>query len=115
MLVSSLLQWEKEDTHIIMLNELATSANGNTQGTKHALTLAQIRLAILFILHIHSKRLALQEYLEIRIMLKNGMRRNLVDHALQGSSSRFYKVGIETANGLFLWWWGNYDTGIVVV
>jgi hypothetical protein len=98
-----------------MLNELATSANGNTQGTKHALTLTQIRLAILFILHINSKCLALQEYLEVCIMLKNGMRRNLVDHALQGSPSGFYKVGIKTANGLFLWWWGNDDTGVVVV
>lgn len=98
-----------------MFNELATSTNGNTQGTKHAFTLTQIRLTILFILHVHPKRLALQEYLKIRIMLKNGMRRNLVDHALQSSSSRFYKVGIETANGLFLWWWGNDDTGVVVV
>lgn len=105
----------KNDTHIIMLNELATSTNGNTQRTKHALALTQVRLTILFILHVQSKGLALQEYLEICIMLENRMRCNLINHTLQCSSSGFYKVGIETANGLFLWWRGDDDSGVVVV
>lgn len=98
-----------------MFNELATSTDGNTQRTEHALALAQIRLAIFLVLHVYSKGLALQEDLKISIMLKNRVRSNLIDHPLQGSSSGFDKVGIKPANCLFLWWRGNDNTGVVVV
>lgn len=66
-------------------------------------------------LDVDIERFALEEELEVTIMLKYGMCGCLVQHALKSSPSRLDKVGIKAANGLFLWGRGDYDARIIIV
>lgn len=96
-----------------MLNELPTTTK--PKRAEHPLTLSQIRLLVLLMLNVQIERLALQENLQIAIILQNRMRSRLIKHTLQCSSSGLDEIGIESANGLLLWWRRYHDAGIIAV
>jgi len=48
-------------------------------------------------------------------MLKDGVRRDLVEHPLQSGSPRLDEVAIEAADGLLLRRRRYHDAGVVVV
>lgn len=52
-----------------MLYKLPTSADVDSERAQHPLVLAYIRLAVLLVFDVKVERFALQEYLEIGIML----------------------------------------------
>lgn len=102
-------------TNIIMLNELATASDRDTDSAKHAFTLAQPGILALFVLDIDVESLALQEYLQVSVVLQYGMRGDFVEHALKRLPTGFHKVRIKTSNSLLLGRRRYNDTGVVVV
>lgn len=98
-----------------MLYKFPTSTNIDPERAQHALVLTQVWFTILLILYVNVECFALQEYLEVGIMLKHGVRSGLVKHALKRRSSRLDKVRIESANCLLLWGRWYNDTRIITV
>lgn len=98
-----------------MFNEFPPSSNRYSERAQHALVLAKVRLAVLLVLDIYAKRIAFQKQFQIRIMLKNRMCCDLIEHAFQRRSPRLNKVRIKPPNGLLLRRWGNNNTGVIVM
>lgn len=104
-------QW----THVVMLDKLGAAAN-RQHATKHAtLCFGQTNVFALLVLDVDVERVAFQEQLQVGIVLQDGVGRGLVQHALQGSSSRLDKVLVEAADGLLLWGWRHHNSRVVVV
>lgn len=82
---------------------------------EHALVLSQAGVLAFLILDVHVESLALEEQLQIAIMLQHRVGSRLVEHALQSSTARLDKIGVEATDGLFFWGWRDNDTGVVVV
>ena len=98
-----------------MLDKFTTSTDINAKGAEHALVLTEVRLSVLLVLDIEVESLAFQEDFEVPVLLENGMRRDLVQHALQRCSSRLDEIGIETTNGLLLRGRRHNHTGVAVM
>jgi hypothetical protein len=68
-----------------MLDKLATATRQHA--TKHALALAQANIFAFLVLDINIESIALEEELQVAVVLKNGMRGYPVEHAFQGGTS----------------------------
>lgn len=101
------------EAYIVVLDEL--SATTRQHRPKHALALAKAGVLALLVLDIDIEGVALEEQLEITVVLQNWMRRRLVEHALQCRTSRFDEIGIESTYRLLLRRRGDDDSGIVAV
>jgi len=66
-------------------------------------------------LDIDVETLALEEELQIGIMLQHRMRRNLVQHPLQRLPPALDEIAFEATDGLFLGRRGHDDAGAVSV
>lgn len=82
---------------------------------KHAFALPDARVLALLVLDVDIESVALKKQLQVTVVLQNGVRGRLVEHALQGSASRLNEVGLEAAHSLLLWRRRDDDAGVVVV
>jgi hypothetical protein len=101
--------------HVVMLDEFSASTHADSKRAKHTLALTKIWLSILLVLDVHVESLTLKEDFEVAIMLEYRMSGNLVEHALQGSSSRLHEVGIKSAHRLLLGRRRHNHAGVVTV
>jgi hypothetical protein len=100
-------------TYIIMLDELAAVTGEHT--AKHALVLGETDVFALLVLDVDVEGLALEEELEIAVVLQDGVCGGAVQHALEGSAPRLDEIGLEAADGLLLGRRGDDDARAVVV
>lgn len=69
-----------------MFHKFPSATNINSERTEHTLALTQVRLSVLLVLYVDIEGLTFEEDLQVSIMLKNWMSRNLVQHPLQRGS-----------------------------
>lgn len=103
-------------SYIVVLYELSATSTTNSDYAEHTtLALAKIWSLSLLVLDVDIERFALEEKLEVAIMLKDWMCGSLIQHTLQSSTSRFDEVGVEATHGLLLWRWRDNNTGVVAM
>ena len=100
-----------------MLDELAGgAADVDANGAQHALVgLVEQRIPVLFVLDVDVEGFALEEDLEVGVVVEDGVGGDLVQHALEGLSPRLDELGVEAADGLLLGGRGDDDAGVVGV
>lgn len=86
-----------------MLDELGAAADAQVQAGEDALALGgHVRVFALALLHVHVEGVALEEQLQVAVVLQDRVRRRLGQHLLQRHAPRLDEVGVEAADRLFL-------------
>ena len=99
-----------------MFDEFAAGTTDvDADGGEHAAFLAEVGFAVLFVLDVDGEGFALEEDLEVGVVVQDGVGGDLVEHALEGLAAGLDEVGVEASDGLFFGGRGDHDARVVGV
>jgi hypothetical protein len=102
---------------IVVLDEFASAAATKSNAAHQAFGFAgtEERVLAIAVLDVNVEALALEECLQVGVVLKDRVVCGLADLSFQSHTTRLDEVGVEATNGLLLWWRRDYDTRVVGV
>ena len=102
---------------IVVLDEFASAAATESNAAHQAFgfTGTEERVLAIAVLDVNVEGLALEEGLQVGVVLKDRVIRSLADLSFQSHTARLDEVGIEATNSLLLRRWWDYNTRVVGV
>lgn len=99
-----------------MFDKLGSTTNADVQAAEHAFAFrGHIRVFLVPLLDIDIEAFALEEELEVRVVLQDQMIGGPSKHSLQRKSTTFYEILLEAANSLLVWWRWDDCAWVVVM